>query len=936
MQASSGSIAFEHADTVFATVINHGTSEPSAGLDVYLEAATAADRNHPYGALSVSAPPLATVYVRQQAHRRVQKGEDDAQAPQPETEAEAQQLAEDVLGRDRNCVVIAGPGGGKSSLLRTHLAASAARWREGRTSATVPVLLPAAALSQRPLPETIAEVATSTLSHFGLRHSLSAELFRAAPRPGTHWQVLVDGLDEIADRQGRLEVLSTLAAHAAEPGTPYRFVVATRPLPDGELDVLGDEVPRYVLQPFTADDLRHFAKGWFEAGRLPAPEDAAENFMAAMERTRLAALARTPLMATMLCQLYADAPERPLPAGRSGVYQRFLGLLHDRQHAQGTSGIHNQTRAALERYGPEALAAAQNTVAHLPDLIAYLAAERYGGSNEPSIDVLARHPNAECPSGVLPEVWNGFLGEALRSSGLLHATATGEFAFLHQTLMEYLAARHATRDAEVSASTYRGHFGRRIGLKRWARAKWDPHEDSYLGFLLDAWSNEATGAARMQVLYEVAVRGGNAWCRFLVRQATLGTLVPADITTAAAAHLATMAGDSGIDYGERIWSAQLLDDLGDPRGREALNTVCYDTSCAWGERVHTAQLLEELGDSRGRDALNTLATDPALDFGGRLYVAKRLVELGDSRGRDALHLLATDPAIGPGKRRHVGDALGRLGSSRGREGLDAIAADPARILGLRIAVAEELGKLGDPRGRELLNTFATDPTIGFGERGYAAKSMAKLGDFRGREILNAIAADPEFDISERREAAKVLAELGDPRGREILNFMVHCPDHDISERVVTARFLDELDDSRGREALDDLANDSDSDVDDRIVAAIALERMGDSRGREVLNALARDPDTDFGARIGAAELLEDLGYPQEHLDALNAIAADPASGFGERVTVGKALYELGDPRGRAVLEALTDSADYGESVIAALTLSKLDRTTRPWSLKRPG
>ena len=69
--------------------------------------------------------------------------------------------------------------------------------------------------------------------------------------------------------------------------------MATRPLPEE----LGTHAPFHELRPFTREDLREYATRWLN--------DQADQFTAACERAHLDTLARTPLIASMLCQLYA-------------------------------------------------------------------------------------------------------------------------------------------------------------------------------------------------------------------------------------------------------------------------------------------------------------------------------------------------------------------------------------------------------------------------------------------------------------------------------------------------------------------------------------------------------------------------------------------------------------------------------------------------------
>jgi hypothetical protein len=102
---------------------------------------------------------------------------------------------------------------------------------------------------------------------------------------------------------------------------------------------------------------------------LPDPGRAARDFIAELQRRSLGDLARTPLMATMLCQLYTDRPGQPLPESRGEIYRAFTDLLYERQQ---DIGLHAQIHAALKECGDAALAAAENTLGRLRELIEYL------------------------------------------------------------------------------------------------------------------------------------------------------------------------------------------------------------------------------------------------------------------------------------------------------------------------------------------------------------------------------------------------------------------------------------------------------------------------------------------------------------------------------------------------------------------------------------
>lgn len=283
---------------------------------------------------------------------------------------------------------------------------------------------------------------------------------------------MVDGLDELPDQHQRTELLAMLASTAE--AAPYRFLVATRPLPGHELAALGGTAPRYELLSFTASDLRAFAEKWFT-------HDTAETFISAVRAAQLGELARTPLMAFMLC--HTHRPDRPLPSGRSGVYQEFVKRLYETNSHKDVARTQQEALHALAGqyqnldHRRTAEKAALRALHHLPEIINYFAHERLHGNQAPAVEVAASHPQAARPAPVTTPDWHRFLSDLMRPTGLLTQRAD-DFVFLHPTLQEYLAARHAARDEQECAALLDRLFPP-------GRPRPPDGQPSYLGFLLD-------------------------------------------------------------------------------------------------------------------------------------------------------------------------------------------------------------------------------------------------------------------------------------------------------------------------------------------------------------------------------------------------------------------------------------------------------------------
>ncbi|MFE6284567.1 NACHT domain-containing protein [Streptomyces sp. NPDC057877] len=431
--------------------------EPSLSLKTLLDAQARAVERLPYDMMKVEEPPLSAVYVRQRVRALRESTPETAAYPGGDGPGEADHGAEPVgiearmpvaeaFARHEHLLITGEPGAGKSTLT-SHLASTLARiWLRQETSLSAP-------LSEPVLPVRVAAHAL-----VGESESLSAALHRAVrrgmglslvadPAPwlfqdrvhGARWLVLLDGLDEITDRDARRAVIKAIAQHTLGDGN-YRFVITSRPLPDSELLPLRTtSLGEYIVEPFGDKELREFATRWFTAqfGAGERERAATQRFLKETEDSRLRELVRNPLLATIAAVNATVNPDRPLPTNRVSLYQSFLIRLLD----QGTSDARTGRSALLRRFRDD------------PDrLELHLWLER---NKREALRVLGRHRleqdgslveaamdwvRQQAPTLVdrLPE-WQEDLPDFLRGTGLLVGVEDG-YRFLHHSFAEYFAA----------------------------------------------------------------------------------------------------------------------------------------------------------------------------------------------------------------------------------------------------------------------------------------------------------------------------------------------------------------------------------------------------------------------------------------------------------------------------------------------------------------
>ncbi|MER5222899.1 NACHT domain-containing protein [Streptomyces flaveus] len=749
--------------------------------------------------------------------------------------------AEAVLRLEGDGVLIAGPGGGKSSLLRMEAATLAEQWEHGDGGMGIPVHIQAAALVEdRPLPEAIAASVRADQHVAGLREEWSAAFFRDRPASEMHWLVLVDGLDEIMDPERRYHVLMKLRRWREQDLTfTHRFVIASRALPGAEWATLG-AWPHYELLPLGVQQLSGFATAWFAAAGMDHASTVAQQFTAEVRRSRLHDLARTPLMAAMLCQLFAAHTNKPLPTGRYALYKAYLELRYKDWNGEGTGAALVQIRtAATEKLGAEAAQTAQQLYRQIPDLISRLALARWEGETRSTVDVLREWTAHQAPH--LPEAtWRALIQDALRYSGLLIEQGD-DFVFLHQTLLEFLAAQQMADDNARSASFFRFLFGWR-GRRGVPLSDHLP-ESSFFRFVIPAWQDRERPGLTEALRHWAMSPEGASLLAILAKDGT--SLSPVVIHAATTTLVDSATGPFLHSRRANIWVARDL---------------------AW------------LGDERGVEALAARAADPVVRDGhthmARPAAAEALVELGDARGMEALTAMLDDPTLVLGNSWKCGAAqvLARMGDPRGIETLTELAADVTDLGSDGVLAARVLAHLGDPRGVDALIAYATVPGRSYDwRRDDAAEALTELRDPRSAEALFRIAVDASLGPRSgeiRVKAAETLVDVGDPRGPEALEFLAaySAEEHNCHR------------------------------------AAKALARAGDARGVARLAALATDGDTE-GTRDWAVHALIQQAHPRI-VETLASLASHSAVHPMFRMQLAEALGVLGDPRAVETLTAL--------------------------------
>ncbi|MFI6967116.1 trypsin-like peptidase domain-containing protein [Streptomyces sp. NPDC050255] len=889
-----------------------GWAFPGRRLRAYLDATEKAAQSHPYPGVvpgNVS-PPLSKVYVAQHA-RWPGLLDEEERVP-----------ASAVVEHHPDVLVIGGPGAGKSSLLRSLVRDCVTQWggerqrdsRRETTSFAVPLLVPvylqaADLVPDRPLADALEAAIRSDIGRHSPLEKWPADSLRGQPNPHANWLLLVDGLDELLATGQRQAVLDKLAAiRAADPAAAtYRCVLATRPVP--ELALPGSshwQAETFDLLPFDTLQLREFAARWMTALGVPDAERVAERFVVHFGERHREALVRVPLMATMLCQLYANQPNSPLPTARHEVYRAFVDLLESRQYGDQATGIVAQVRRAAAKFGSDAVTAAEALPAQMVHLAGQVAASWLAGEPSSAVDLVVMRTKEQCPRGLPSQAWRSILTETLRRSGLFTERG-GDLVFIHQTLLEFLAARHIARNGRRTDAELRMVFGRR---GKQLPPEWRQN-DSFTRFLIAAAIDRA-------LLTTCLWRCADRW--------------------EGARFVAALVQD-GIEVAPKI--AQ--------RAADTLARTSARPECTGFFRRELAHHLRVLGDDRDTGVLFTLATDPRASDTDRVLAAHTLSTLKDPRSPHAYLSIAADADVGPLDRAGAIRALldhGPMDAAQGRELLKVVA-DPAFHEGMRREVLNIL-RPAEPGGYiALLRTYAEDTALESNTRAIAVRELARAGDPRAPELLLALASEPDIDRALRYDLMRTLRSLDPTRHSELLATHGANGQLPYSIRLTALGELADSNDPRAADLLVALATEMDADPEAderthsaRLRAVQHLVRHDDNRGEALCAALAADVSAGASVRLDAAHTMRTARFPTA-ADVLASLAADPILDAHARVAAARMLREAEPETGSARLtQALVDLATLperpdgearasAENLLDAYAAGLTDRTGAP-------
>ncbi|MFE6178831.1 trypsin-like peptidase domain-containing protein [Streptomyces sp. NPDC056464] len=815
-----------------------GWRQPTPLLLDYLKGARkAADGQHPYPMIEGEPPKtLSMVYVSPSV------GSEES-AEEPGTTENERIPAKDLFGLGEDILLIGAPGSGKSSLLRHAVTEVAAQWKDPDWHDLVPVRVDARDLDKDFPLAAIAEAVKNEILPPSAQ-GWPPEWFGGPPVPATRWLVLVDGLDEVGGREARKRVIERITAlRELSVGDNYRFLVTTRPLPTEELPT---DLRRFDLLPLDPRQLSEFATRWLTALKVSDPRDAADRFQHRLEASGMTDPARTPLMASMLCQLFKEDENKPLPRGRSAVYEAFVeATQHGKRWKRRDSPWLKLEHKTAEEHADEGVAALHGLRKMLPGLIERLAYERHNRTVGSAVKLLTAWSAADRPKEISETVWADVsayaLPELLRASGLLRQRRN-DFDFIHQTFAEYLTARRIAGNPRLSTREFRRVFGHDPRWPSWALGLargYDPAATSVVRFLIDAWGQQKKKQRGLQsTLRRLAVRDSGA--TFIATLVADGSVVDEEArdTAISVLHGAALALDHE--------AAVALVRMGDERGVKILaETAEHHRST--DHRLNAACGLADLGDRRGIDVLRAMATDSTAR--NAIPAAEELVRRGEAYGKAILIKIARGPETASAAWFDAARTMLRLQLPEGPEALLARLTDTGASSDARILAAGNLdGRYAETITASLAELIRGGPPPNDSIR---ALSLLQSPSYRGPRadaVLGGLGQDPGLPVQLRIDAAQAVQNA--KRRERLLVAAAADPEASSALKMQALEYVPAV---KGRHITDmllSILNDHSATIEVRRSAAHRLPSSPEPRTgtQAALTDLLNDPDLLQGAR----------------------------------------------------------------------------------------
>ena len=762
------------------------------------------------------------------------------------------------LKRTRNFVILGEPGSGKSTLLRYLAAVCAIDGQE-----YLPLFLSLRDYGTRNvglIAEHVRQFAESELQLV-----MADGFFDQALSTG-RCLVCLDALDEVP-ADARAQVVHHIEALVRR--YPYnRFIITCRTAGYDDTPLDAQDFPRYHVLPMQDQDVMRFINLQFEEG--PGHADELRSML--NRNPSIKALASNPLLLTILNLVCRKGGTAALLLNRRAFYERAVQVLIGGGHDDGVAVEAPDSHRPHHEYRLEILCAVAYQLLNLDrqtigkaELLRVVARFLYDQHEIPVNGPYRARKEAEA-----------FFGWAERRAGLLVELRVGsnEFAFLHPTFQEYLAAQHIhfTNFAR-EPDAYWDEMNNHIRDERWREVIL-----LLLGSLDEQYCTHLT---------RMVLRAGNE-TRSSFRRLPVGL----SLAAGALADQATMTQPLQREIVSRL---DAVIPRRDPAEHD-LNDLLW-ASADGDLAVHALAEVRHIPEVT-IPVLASIASDPRANQYHRIVAAKALGKQGNTAiATTVLVAIANEPSHLHDAKIEAASALAELGERETSVGLLAeIADEPGRYGGERIRAASHLYALGERETAiTALTCTANQSRAGVPTRLEASRMLGRFSaNAEAVSALNNMVGELERGASDLVHIGRALGDLGERTSAvSILTGIVKDPS---TRMVVLIRAAETLatvgQSSEAKTILAGIGANQESDSLHRIWAAETLGAMGEHEAAiAVPIAIVNEPDYEPRDRSRAIRALAKIAQHEAAIPVLDAIVGDPSAGAEVKELVATALAQ---------------------------------------------
>ena len=252
--------------------------------------------------------------------------------------------------------------------------------------------------------------------------------------------VILDGLDEIADRKLRIRVTERIQSMVASYHQ-NRFIVTSRPI-GYDLSPLTREFKHATLQDLRKDDKEHFVKLWYEALNVEISSSVHQNgaddlIQALRNKPQISRLAANPLLLTIMVLMHWRGVK--LPSRRVQIYENATDTLIEYWTSQ-REGVDLDAEEVKRILAPIAHHILSSSVSGVISQYNLLPLFYKGITDQRGSDQSAAKRMGRELLRTLGEQSGIFLERGF------DADSNPVYGFLHQTFGEYLAALYVANE----------------------------------------------------------------------------------------------------------------------------------------------------------------------------------------------------------------------------------------------------------------------------------------------------------------------------------------------------------------------------------------------------------------------------------------------------------------------------------------------------------